>query len=419
MKMEVMEKVSDVLSERILVKTLSSGTKCYIIPKAGYLEKQAAICVDFGSIDIENTDGSVPLGTAHFLEHKLFEEEWGDAFSKFSELGADANAFTDFNKTAYYFSCTENFEDNFSLLLSFVQNPYFPEESTQREKGIIGQEITMYDDDPNWVVFFNLLKGMYHNHTVKYGIAGSIESIEKIHGDTLLKCYEAFYTPENMAIVCVGDFDSDKVFEQADKLMKKSKTQGQKAVQKKEPSTIYQNAMVKNMDVSIPLFHIGFKIEPTEESYSAKRICAMRILFDLLAGNSSDFYNWAYDNNIVEEEIGFEYLFGDGYAAAVLSGSSMWPEQVAEGLLGQIEQKKDHGISKEEFDRLKKKHKSRFLRGFNSIDAICMSQIDLAIKNTDMIEMNQALCELEIKDIEEVLQECFQPDKLVLSIVRK
>lgn len=412
------------LNEIILMKKLSSGAKCYIIPKADYKEKQAAVCFDFGSNDIfiqkegEKEILEIPKGTAHFLEHKLFEEEWGDAFGKFFEQGADANAFTDFNKTVYYFSCIEHFKENFSLLLNFVQSPYFPEESAQKEKGIITQEITMYDDDPNWIVFFNLLKGMYHFHTVKNPIAGSKESIEKIHAKTLEQSYEAFYRPENMSIICVGDFDSQEVFEQAEQLVKKSKQKKAKAVYKKEPEEICKSYVEQIMEVSKPLFHIGFKMKPSEQASSVKKICAMKLLFDILAGNSSDFYNKVYEKQQIEEEFGFEYISGEGYATAIFSGTSKQPEKLAKALTDEIEKIKKQGISKEVFERIRKKQKSRLIRGFNSIDAICMSQVDLAMKNTDILMMDEAFDEIDCYFVESILKECFAVDKMVLSVVK-
>ena len=210
----VYEKLGETLYEYVH----ESGLKVLFVKKPGYNKKTAMFGTNYGSIDnvfkVQGSDKEivVPDGIAHFLEHKLFEQEDGNMLDKFSKLGASPNAFTSFNQTVYYFSCADLFEENFRMLLSYVQNPWLTDENVEKEKGIIGQEIRMYEDNPNWRVFFNLLDCLYVNHPVKLDIAGSIESISKITKELLYDCYHTFYTPSNMVVVVVGDLVPEEVF---------------------------------------------------------------------------------------------------------------------------------------------------------------------------------------------------------------
>ena len=178
--------------ESYVKAVLDNGLEIYIMEKPQYSSSYAIYGTHYGSIDTKfSKNGSemitVPEGIAHYLEHKLFEGEDGDAFSKYAKTGASANAFTSFDRTCYLFSCSDNFYENLDILLSFVQSPYFTKENVEKEQGIIGQEIRMYDDNPGWRVMFNLLKGMYHNHPVRIDIAGTVESIAQIDADLLYK----------------------------------------------------------------------------------------------------------------------------------------------------------------------------------------------------------------------------------------
>ena len=200
-----------IINEEVISAKLDSGLDVLLIPKKGYIKKYAIFSTKYGSNDNkfipinENDVIQVPEGIAHFLEHKLFEEPEGNIFDEFSKLGTNVNAFTNFNQTSYLFSCTDNFCESLELLIKFVQNPYFTDENVEKEKGIIAQEIKMYEDNPGWRVFFNALKGMYFEHPVKIDIAGTIESIQNIDKETLYKCYNTFYNPKNMVLVTVGE----------------------------------------------------------------------------------------------------------------------------------------------------------------------------------------------------------------------
>lgn len=412
-----------VAGDKIIAKKLSSGMKCYIIPKAGYQTKMAAICVGFGSNDIMFNVSNIqdnyisPQGTAHFIEHKLFEQEWGDAFSAFAENGASANAFTDFHKTAYYFSCSDHFNENLALLLRFVQNPHFTAEGTNKEKKIIGSEITMYDDEPTWIVYFNLLKALYHHHPIQYPIAGTIQTIEQIDKDVLQFCYDAFYVPENFSLVCVGDVDEDEILAQVEGSIQKNKKQRAVTCSQNEPNSIVQTYIEQKMGITSPVFQIGFK-ETNESTMDVKKEIAIGIALDILAGEGSEFLKNAYEKNILEESIGFQYLYGDGFAFTAFSGKAKEPNQVNELLIQEIERIKQQGIPQSAFERVQKKQIGRMVRGMNSINAICMSQLELGMKDVDLFERFQLLKRIRKEDVEQILKESFQRQQMALSVVK-
>ncbi len=419
-----MRKENNIIGDKIVTKKLSSGMKCYIIPKDGYGEKMAVLFTRFGSNDIayrrptEEEKHCMPLGTAHFIEHKLFEQSWGDAFTKFSKQGASANAFTDFQKTAYYFSCQENFYENLKLLLSFVQHPHFTQQATEREKKIIASEITMYDDDPGWIVFFDLLKNLYHNHTVKNPIAGTTESIQQISAEILQKSYEAYYTPENFFLVCAGEIDSERVLELAENIMKP--TNGHRAVSlfEKEPEAVVKAYTKTDMSLMKPIFQIGFKQKPQEDIKGIKQMYLLRMALDILAGESSSFFEKAYEKQWIQEPLGCEFFSGEGYAFTAFSAAGPQPQKTAQLLLEEIEQIQKQGICEEVFERAKKKQIGRMIRSFNSIYAICMGQLELAMKNRDLFDGFHILQSIKKEEVQRVFQKDFSENAMAISVVK-
>lgn len=417
-----MRKQNNTIGDSIIIKKLSSGMKCYIIPKKGYGEKMAAIVAGYGANDLcyQNIDGSQntsPKSTAHFIEHKLFEQPWGDAFTAFSQNGASANAFTDFQKTAYYFTCREQFAENMELLFRFVQNPYFTAQGCEQEKKIIKSEITMYDDDPNWIVYFNLLKLLYHNHPVQYPIAGSVDSVDKIDHDTLLRCYEAFYTPENLYFICVGDVNVNEVLSNAEEWSQSRDSHRAISCFPKEPVEISGAFSNKEMGLSKPVFQIGYKQKVQQENKTIKKDIAMTLALDILAGESSDFTKKAIESGLLTETLGFSYVSGDGFAFTSFSGTGTAPGKVATLLSAEINRLQEYGITEEIFLRMKKKHLGRMVRSFNSVNAICMGQVEAAIKNMDLFDRYEILKGIKLDEIQRVLTKEFQSSAMALSVI--
>lgn len=414
-------KQNNMLGEKLFIKTLRNGMKCYIIPKKGYVEKQAMICTNYGSIDNSFSVGGkrmdMPEGIAHFLEHKLFEEEKGNVFEEFSKLGANVNAFTNFTSTAYYFNCIDNFDKAFRALLGFVFRPYFTNENVEKEKGIIAQEITMYDDDPNWKVYFNMLRALYRVHPARHNIAGTVKSVNEITKDMLYDCYNTFYTPDNMAIVCAGDLDCDKVCGMAERLVPApEKKQDVSRIYGDEPKEIAKAFTTEKMSVSRPLVHIGVK----ETDFTVEiedKTAQSQVLLDLLAGESSELYLKLFSEGVIDNTFGVDYSGNQYFGTSIFGGSSGQPQTVYEELKKQIEKIKFIGIDDGDFERLKKKHIGRFIRKFNSINSIAAGQTDCFSKNTNIIAMFEALEKLQKNDLLERLNSHFDFNNMALSII--
>lgn len=405
----------------------SSGLNCIVIPKKGYNKKHATFSTHYGSIDNkfiipgDTKPIKVPDGIAHFLEHKLFEQKDGSVMDKFAALGSKPNAFTSFNQTVYLFSCTDLFTENFELLLNFVQNPYITEESVEREKGIIGQEINMYLDNPGWRVTFNLLEAFYKKHPVKKDIAGSIESISKITRDTLYKCYETFYHPSNMLITVVGDVDKEEVFEQVEKNINAKENHGEiKRIYPEENEELHKAYVEQSMPVSTPLFYMGFKDSSykLEGSEIIKYELAVKLLTAMLIGRSSELYGELYDKGLINTSFEYDFSIESSYAYSMLGGESVNPEAVKESFIKEIKKQHKNGLNPDTFERLLKASKGRFLRQMNSVESIARSFINLYFKGVTMFDYLEVYDTMSFDYISEVYNKHFNVDRLALSVVK-
>ncbi|MHB8061851.1 MAG: EF-P 5-aminopentanol modification-associated protein YfmH [Ruminiclostridium sp.] len=406
----------------------SSGLKCIVVPKKGYYKKHATFSTQYGSVDNEfiipgeNTATRVPDGIAHFLEHKLFEQKDGSVMDKFAALGSRPNAFTSFNQTVYLFSCTDLFRENFELLLNFVQNPYITEESVEREKGIIGQEINMYRDDPSWRVSFNLLDAFYEKHPVKFDIAGSIESISKITKDTLYKCYKTFYHPSNMVVTVVGDVDHIQVFEQLEKNIQATpKTSEIERIFPKESDSINKKYVEQNMPVSTPLFFTGFKDSNfrLEGLEILKYELAVKLLMSMIIGKSSELYTKLYDKGLINSTFEMDFSIEKSYAYSMLGGESVNPEAVKDSIIKEIKRLSDNGLDPQSFDRLRKASKGRFLKQMNSVESISRSFINLYFKGVTMFDYLEVYDTISFDYITDVFEKHFDIERMALSVIKE
>ncbi len=419
---------SDLLREEIYFEELENGLKIFFMPRRGYTKQYALFATNYGSNDNafiapgENTVTEVPKGIAHFLEHKLFEEPNGSIFDKFAELGSDVNAYTNFTSTCYLFSSTDKFFENLKLLIEFVQSPYFTNENVEKEKGIIEQEIRMYDDSPNWKVFFNALRSMYHFHPVRNDIAGTIESIRKIAKEDLYKCYQTFYSPQNMIVFVTGDVDENKVFD----MIRSSSIQGEykgkeevRRIYPKEPDTVVQNLIEENLDVSIPLFNIAFK--DIDNGLKGEELLhkelSIRILLDMLFGMSSDFYTNLYEEGLINNTFEYDYTGEIQYGHSMLGGESKNPHKVLEKLSEYIEQIKKNGLNRDDFDRIKRKLIGRHLASYNSVEFVATVFVNYYFKNINIFDYIKQLRNIEFKSVEERFYEHFDTKRSVLSII--
>lgn len=401
-----------------------SGLKILVYPKNENNSTYAVFGTQYGSIDMnfqlagEKEVHKVPAGIAHYLEHKLFESEDGDAFSRYAKTGAAANAYTSFNNTCYLFSTTDQVYESLEILLDFVQSPFFTEQTVQKEQGIIGQEIRMYDDDPQWRVMFNLLESLYHTHPVKIDIAGTVESIAQITPEYLYLCYNTFYNLHNMVLCIAGNVDVNRVLEICDKLLKPSKDQVINRVFEQEPDHIVKPRVEQKLSVASPLFELGFKEKVGKERASAKELAETEILLEVLASESSPLFRRLLDEGLINEaSFGYDYFEGPGYAAVIFSGESKDPDRVADEIKKEIASLREHGINPSAFNRAQKSLYGRNVAALNSVDNIANSMASLAFANRELFDYLEALATAKLEDVFRRLDVQLLADKSALSIV--
>lgn len=418
---------SEKLKERLYFKTMDTGLKVFFVPKKGYTKQYAIFATNYGSIDNifvpigEKEAIEVPEGIAHFLEHKLFESPEQDLFDKFSKLGANVNAFTNFNQTAYLFSSTENFYESLSLLIKFVQSPYFTDENVDKEKGIIAQEINMYQDNPGWRVFFNCLQAMYNIHPVKIDIAGTIASIQNINKELLYKCYNTFYNPTNMVLFVIGDLSFEDIIEVVERSQRKDyeRVDEIKRILPDEDKKINKKIIEEKMMTSAPIFHIGFKdsdIGLTGEKLVKKDLIT-NIILDILFGSSSAFYNDLYEEGLINSSFGGYYTGKKSYGHSLIVGESKEPKKVYEKVLELINKPGESILLEDNFNRIKNKAIGEFLMGLNSIEFIANNFVDLYFTDFLLIDYLSVLEAIQYENIIDRFNKHFTEDNVVLSII--
>lgn len=405
----------------------SSGLKAFVIPRKGYSKKYATFSTHYGSTDNEfiipgeSQATQVPDGIAHFLEHKLFEQKDGSVMEKFSRLGSNPNAYTSFNQTVYLFSCTDRFEENLDLLLNYVQNPYITQESVEKEKGIIGQEIMMYQDDPGWRAFFNLLGAFYGKLPVRIDIAGTVESISKIDRELLYKCYNTFYHPSNMVILVVGDVDPQSVFSRVETAIEKKEAQpGITRILPVEPDSLNKNYVEQSLAVSVPIFQMGYRdnLFMGEGIEALMREVEVKLLLDMLAGRSSNFYEQLYSEGLLNSSFDFDYTIEKGYAFSILGGESKDPLKVKDRFCQMVEETKRNGLDRQTYERLRRSMLGRYMRQFNSVERISHTFISVYFKGVNMFDYLEVYDKITFEVVNGVLKEHFNSDNLALSVIK-
>lgn len=400
--------------------TLDNGLKIFITEKKSFNTAYVIFGTKYGSIDtcFSKNGGervSVPEGIAHYLEHKLFESEDGDAFARFSKTGANANAFTSFDRTCYLFSCADLFYENLDILLDFVQNPYFTEQTVQKEQGIIGQEIRMYDDNVGWCVLFNMLGAMYKNHPVKIDIAGTVESIAKINAPLLYQCYETFYNPSNMFVCVAGNVDTDKVIERIKGAIKPSTPVVIERDTFSEPYEIITPYVEKEMEVAKPVFCFGYKEKCDGERSLKENLCS-EILLDVISGDTSPLFEKLINEKLINYEFDSEYFQGNGYAVPVWQGESDNPQAVAKAIKAEVERIKRDGIDDELFEAARRSLYGAAVKRYNTVEGIVMSLVDCAMFENGPFDDIEILKNLKKSDVMERLA-LLNPENTVLSVI--
>ena len=424
MKMNFSIYKDEFMNETLYSATHSTGLSVYIMPKPGYSQCEAMFATRFGSIDNEfslmGNDARIriPDGTAHFLEHKLFDEEDGNVFDKFSALGANANAFTSFGLTAYYFSATDNFLESLGVLVKFVQSPYFTPDSIAKEQGIIGQEIRMYEDNPNWRVFFNMLGAMYHNNCVKYDIAGTVESIAEIDDKVLYDAYNTFYHPSNMVLFIVGDVDVTQVGECVENSLKDIPPLSGEIgrVYPDEPASVASAYVEQKLSVAMPLFMIGFKDNDMNLTGDAllKKDITTQILGEMLFGKSTALYKSLYEQGLINDSFSAGNSCNAKYSFYGIEGESKDPKAVFEAVLKCAE---GAALDEEAFNRAKRVIWGLYVRCFNSPSGIAHVFVNSNVIGVDIFHHQQVYNTITLQDVRERLLSQLRREYAVLSVV--
>jgi len=360
----------------------------------------------------------IPEGTAHFLEHKLFESEDLDAFARFAKTGASANAFTSFYKTAYEFSCSGSFDENLEILLDFVQSPYFTEATVQKEQGIIGQEIRMYLDHPGWAEMMNLLQILYGAHPVRCDIAGTEQSIATITAELLHECYRNFYNLHNMALTVAGNVSKEQVLAMADKMLKAGGG-GRAAIRPRmtDNAPPAQEIVRKKMAVSVPTFLLGCKEEMDKPLLTAEEEVTAELVLDALCGEASPLYEQLMEEGLINAGFGSELFAAEDYACSLLGGESKQPELAAEKIKAALLRAAENGLPADDFERARKKAYGRLLMELNDVDALANSLCNAWLAGDDMFARARALREITRTQANERLRKMFCPGYFALSII--
>lgn len=421
--MKVIESLN--IKEKAYIEKLENGMNVIIVPKNTTKKKYVIWGVNFGSIDnhfkVDGEEIYIPDGVAHFLEHKMFEQENGkNSLDTLMALGIDANAYTTSDHTAYLFECTDHFYEGLDELMNYVQNPYFTNENVEKEKGIIAQEIRMYDDDPGWQLYMGILDCLYKNNPIKVDIAGTVESISKITPEVLYKCYNTFYALDNMTLVICGDFEPEKLLEEVKKRLTKNKTYEKiERIYPEKEKTINKKYVEKNMNVSMPIFAIGIKDVSKMDSEIVKKHIAIEILLNMIIGKSSELYKKMYNQGLLLEEPSIDYEFSEEYAHIVISGQSNDSEEVYKMFKEEIENYKNNGLNIDHFERIKKKIYGDYVVEYNSVSEIARMFLTDHMKKISSFDYIEQYKVITKEYVEQVLKEIFNNEYMALAIVKE
>lgn len=411
------------IGETVFSQTLPSGLKIHVVSKPGFTKKYAFFATRYGGMDTRfQLDGrwlDTPAGIAHYLEHKMFDTKEGNALQELAKNGAEPNAFTSNAMTGYHFDSTEKFEENLKILLSFVSVPYFTDESVAKEQGIIGQEIRMIEDEPDWQIYVRMMRGMYQRNTARTSIAGTVESIREITAKTLYDCHKAFYTPSNMILTVVGDVDPVRVEEIAKEILPK---EGGPAVPRDhgaEPEEVAERETETRMEVSMPQFLLGFKCAPAPEGEEyLRRSLIGNMACDLLLGESSPLYLRLYDQGLINASFGGTYEMMPGTAYLYAGGDSRDCKAVAAEIYREIERLTKSGLDGDFYERVRRSTIGEMLRGLNSFENIAVSMTEGYFAGFDALRFPQVFDGIGEEDVLRFMKEQLDPERSTISIVR-
>jgi predicted Zn-dependent peptidase len=415
------------IDEYVYKETLDNGLDVFIIPKRGFQKTFVTYTTQFGSLDSKfkphNQDSyiTVPDGVAHFLEHKLFENEEDDLFTAFAEDNAQVNAFTSFDRTSYLFSATDQVETNIKRLLTMVETPYFTKETVDKEKGIIAEEIKMYQEQPGYKIMFNTLRAMYDTHPIKVDIAGSVDSIYEITKDDLYLCYETFYHPSNMVLFVVGDVDPEQILNIVTKHEDKRDKVAQPEIQRDpliEKEEVNQRFVSEKMNLQSPRLMLGFKNKPlvnaSADQYVRKDL-EMTLFFELVFGEETDFYQSLLNSELIDDTFGYQFILEPTYSFSIISSATQKPDELKQLLLAELEKSQGKLTDNEAFELLKKQFIGEFISGLNSPEYIANQYTKLHFEGVSLFDMLEIVENITLESVNDTAKQCLNLEQMVDS----
>ena len=412
--------IRDIYESRDRIIKHKSGCTICLYPMPDYSTTYAIFGTKYGSVDTtfktKNDDDyvTVPEGIAHYLEHKLFENDECDAFELYSKTGASANAFTSFDCTAYLFTCTQKFAENLRILLNLVQEPYFTDENVEKERGIITQEIKMYLDDPGTRVFYNCLGGIYHNNPAKIDIAGTVESIQKIDKELLYRCYNTFYNLNNMVLSIAGNFDPDEALSICDELLKTNEDPQIDVIVPDEPYEVKEKRVVQKLACAIPMFQIGFKISYPKDPI--KDYLLYNIMLETALGITSEFYTRLYDEGLINDSFGIGVTKGRGFFVPVICGVSRNPDKVMEEIIKELNRYKECGLPRDDVRIITKMTYGELFSGYDNVEKVARVAMMKHFEGSDIFESTEIASQITYEDVTGTLNS-LDLDNYTLSII--
>ena len=412
------------VGERMYREVLENGLHVFVFPKPEFQKSYAFFATNYGGMDLrfclDGTWHDTPAGVAHYLEHKMFDTREGNALQKLTANGASPNAFTSNAITGYYFECTEQFEENLKTLLSFVSVPYFTQESVDKEQGIIGQEIGMIEDDPDWKVFTNLMKGLYEHHPIRLSVAGSVESIARITPQTLYDCHKAFYDPANMVLCVAGNVDPEQVCAMArDILPKQAGPIAQKDYGPAETDQVAQSELVEEMEVSTPLFQLGYKGDAPQKGEAGQRQeLVAELALEALLGSSSPLYAKLYQQGLINRSFSYGYESYPGCAFLCAGGESKDPQAVRDAVAAEAQRLCHEGIDDQLWQRIKKGAYGAKVRGLNSFENLCIGQAQAFFAGSDYLRFADLFAAITRQEAQDLIARWVTPERTALAVIR-
>ena len=412
------------VGETMYHEKLENGLNVFVFPKPEFQKGYAFFATNYGGMDMRFClDGewhNTPAGVAHYLEHKMFDTQEGNALQELAANGASPNAFTSNAITGYYFDSTEKFEENLRILLSFVSIPWFTQESVDKEQGIIGQEIGMIEDDPEWKVFINLMAALYKHHPVRVSVAGSVESISHITADTLYACHKAFYDPANMVLCVAGPVEPERICEVAREILpKEAGPIAAKDYGEKEQPQAAQSLVEERMAVSAPLFQLGYKGDaPVNGEERLRQQLVGELALEALLGNSTPLYAKLYREGLINAEFAYGYECYPGCAFLMAGGESKDPEAVRAAVAEERDRIGREGVDSALWERVKKGVYGNKVRGLNSFENLCVGQAQSFFAGSDFLRFAEIFDSITKQEAEELIGDWVTEERTALSVVR-